>query len=270
MSYNDVITGLCFLVQKEVDMSPENMHIDFESNIPYYIQLVGLLKEQIDQGAWKPGERIPSEPELCATYGVSRTVVRQALLELELEALIIRRKGRGTFVTERKINESLVQKLTGFYQDMVDRGLKPVTKVLVHEVQPATPKIAQHLGIEPGASVFCIERLRYVDDVPIVLVRTYIPYALCPRLADYDLNNKSLYEVLEKEFHLVISHGRRTVEAVPANERESQLLMVEDCDPLLLLNSVTYLEDGTPLEYYRAVHRGDRSRFEVELLRVRN
>jgi len=251
-------------------MSPENTLIDFKSNIPYYIQLVGLLKEQIDKEAWKPGDRIPSEPELCATYGVSRTVVRQALLQLELEGLIIRRKGRGTFVTERKINESLVQKLTGFYHDMVDRGLKPVTKVLIHEVQPATPKIAQHLGIQPGASVFCIERLRYVDDVPIVLVKTYIPYELCPRLADYDLSNKSLYEVLEKEFNLVISHGRRTVEAVPANEREAQLLMVDDCDPLLLLNSVTYLEDGTPLEYYHAVHRGDRSRFEVELLRVRN
>ena len=80
----------------------------------------------------------------------------------------------------------------------------------------------------------------------------------------------ALYAVLENESGLVISHGRRTIEAVPANEREAQLLMVEDCDPLLLRNSVTYLEDRTPLEYYTAVHRGDRSRFEVELLRVRN
>lgn len=247
----------------------ENTSIDFDSNIPYYIQLVGLLKESINKEQWEPGERIPSEPELCATYGVSRTVVRQALLELELEGLINRRKGKGTFVSERKINESLVQKLTGFYQDMVDRGLKPVTEVLVHEVQPATPKIAEQLGIEPGTDVFCIERLRYIEDVPIVLVQTYIPYQLCPQLSEYDLSNKSLYSVLENDFGLVISHGRRTIEAVPANKREAQLLMVEECDPLMLLNSVTYLEDGTPLEYYHAVHRGDRSRFEVELLRVR-
>lgn len=251
-------------------MFPKNKSIDFDSNIPYYIQLVGLLKESIDKEDWQPGERIPSEPELCATYGVSRTVVRQALLELELEGLINRRKGKGTFVSARKINESLVQNLTGFYQDMIDRGLKPVTKVLVHEVQPASPKIAEHLGIEPGTDVFCIERLRYIEDIPITLVQTYIPYQLCPRLSEYDLSNKSLYSVLENEFGLVISHGRRTIEAVPAKQREAQLLMVEECDPLMLLNSVTYLEDGTPLEYYHAVHRGDRSRFEVELLRVKS
>jgi GntR family transcriptional regulator len=242
--------------------------IDFDSNIPYYLQLIGLLKEKINHGEWKPGEQIPSEPELCSAYGVSRTVVRQALGEIELEGLIVRRKGKGTFVAEPKINESLVQKLTGFYQDMVDRGLKPITRVLMHEVQPATPKVAEYLCLQPGTPVFCIERLRFVEEEPILLVTTYVPYALCPRLAEYDLSNQSLYTVLEREFGLVISHGRRTIEAVPATEREAQLLMVEECDPLMLLDSVTYLEDGTPLEYYHAVHRGDRSRFEVELIRV--
>ena len=241
--------------------------IDFDNNIPYYLQLIDLLKGKIGRGEWKSGDQIPSEPELCSVYGVSRTVVRQALGEIELEGLIVRRKGKGTFVAEPKINESLVQKLTGFYQDMVDRGLKPVTKVLMHEVQPALPSVAEYLDLPPGTPVFCIERLRFVENEPILLVTTYIPYALCPRLAEYDLSNQSLYAVLEKEFGLVISHGRRTVEAVPATEREARLLMVEECDPLMLLDSVTYLEDGTPLEYYHAVHRGDRSRFEVELIR---
>src|SRR3990172_1139894 len=108
-------------------MLPVGKSIVFESNIPYYLQLIDLLKEKIAQGTWKPGDQIPSEPELCSIYGVSRTVVRQALMELELEGLIIRRKGKGTFIAEPKINESLVQKLTGFYQDMVDRGHKPIT-----------------------------------------------------------------------------------------------------------------------------------------------
>lgn len=241
--------------------------IDFDNNIPYYLQLIDLLKGKIGRGEWKSGDQISSEPELCSAYGVSRTVVRQALGEIELEGLIVRRKGKGTFVAEPKINESLVQKLTGFYQDMVDRGLSQVTKVLMHEVQPANPKVAEYLGLPPGTPVFCIERLRFVENEPILLVTTYIPYALCPRLADYNLNNQSLYAVLEKEFGLAISHGRRTIEAVPATEREAHLLMVEECDPLMLLDSVTYLEDGTPLEYYHAVHRGDRSRFEVELIR---
>ena len=250
-------------------MAISNNAIDFESHIPYYIQLMEALKEKIKAKEWRAGDQIPSEPELCKSYGVSRTVVRQALQELELEGWIIRRKGKGTFVLEPKINESLVQKLTGFYQDMVDRGYTPITQVLQHEVEPATPMVAEYLKLDSGTPVFRIERLRFVENVPIVLVTTYLPYDLCPGLTAYDLSNQSLYAVLEKELGLVLSHGRRTIEAVAANEHEARLLKVNKCDPLILLDSVTYLEDGTPIEYYHALHRGDRSRFEVELVRIR-
>jgi GntR family transcriptional regulator len=245
-----------------------NRTIDPESHIPYYIQLIDVLKAKISRDEWKPGEKIPSETELCASYRVSRTVVRQALREIELEGLILRRKGKGTFVAEPKINESLVQRLTGFYQDMLDQGRKPVTKVLQFEVQPASPIVASFLELEPEAPVFCLERLRFVDDQPVVLVTTYISYVLCPTLADYDLGQQSLYSVLEGEFGLMISHGRRTIEAVAANKREAQLLMVEEGDPLLSLDSVTCLDDGTPVEYYHALRPGNRSRFEVSLVRI--
>jgi GntR family transcriptional regulator len=249
-------------------MFPTNKTIDPESHIPYYIQLIKVLKEKISRGDWKPGDKIPSETELCSTYSVSRTVVRQALREIELDGLILRRKGKGTFIAEPKINETLVQRLTGFYQDMVDQGRKPVTKVLQFEVQPASPKVAAYLELEPEAPVFCLERLRFVDDQPVVLVTTFLSYVLCPTLADYDLSQRSLYSVLEGEFGLKISHGRRTIEAVAAKKSEAQLLMVEEGDPLLLLDSVTCLEDGTPVEYYHALRPGNRSRFEVSLVRM--
>ena len=80
---------------------------------------------------------------------VSRTVVRQALRELELDGVITRRKGKGTFIAEPKISEGLVQKLTGFYQDMVERGLRSSTKVLHQNVVPATEKVARFLNIAP-------------------------------------------------------------------------------------------------------------------------
>ena len=185
-------------------MSTESNSINFDSYIPYYIQLIEALKAKISRGEWKPGDKIPSEPELCVYYGVSRTVVRQALREIELDGLILRKKGKGTFIAEPKINESLVEKLTGFYQDMLERGHRTVTQVLKHEIEPCTAKIARDLHIAPGTSVFCIERLRFVDGVPIVLVTTYIPVSLCPQLADQDLSNQSLYQILER-FGLVIT-----------------------------------------------------------------
>jgi len=243
--------------------------IDFNSNIPYYIQLIDVLKDKISSGDWQPGDQILSEPELCEVYGVSRTVVRQALREVELEGLVVRKKGKGTFVSEPKINESLAQKLTGFYHDMIERGLTPVTEVLVQRVLLAPKKVSEFLNLPPGAQVIELQRLRSVNDEPIVLVTSYLPEALCPRVAISDFSNQSLYDFLEHECGVMIAYGRRYIEAATATEFEATLLQVEPGAALLSLDSVSFLEDGTPVEYYHALHRGDRSRFEVELVRVR-
>lgn len=246
-----------------------NSAVDRNSPIPYYVQVKGALREHIESGNWQPGDQLPGEPELCQMFGVSRTVIRQALKEMEYEGLIVREKGKGTFLAEPKIVESLAQKLTGFYQDMVEQGYTPITRVLKQEVVSASPKVAAHLGLEPETPVIEIERLRFVQDEPIVLVTTYLPYALCPQILSEDLSRQSLYALLEKCHDLVIARGRRTLEAVPANEYEAQLLQVDKGSPLLMLDSVSHLGDGTPVEYYHALHRGDRSRFAVELIRIR-
>jgi len=245
--------------------NPES--INFESHIPYYLQLMDLLKTQILQKKWGPGEQIPGEQDLCETYGVSRTVVRQALRELELEGVITRRKGKGTFISEPKINEGLIQKLTGFYQDMIERGLKPVTRVLHQQVVPADEKVAKFLNILPGTQVVDIQRLRFINDEPIQLVTTYIPYAIYPPVVEADLTNRSLYDFLETEGGITLARGRRYIEAVLANENEAMLLDIERGAPLLMLDSVSYTENEIAFEYYHALHRGDRSRFEVELIR---
>jgi len=250
-------------------MTDPNNAIDFNSHIPYYIQLIEALKEKIQSGEWQAGDQIPSEPDLCESYGVSRTVVRQSLREIELEGLITRRKGKGTFVSEPKLSESLAQKLTGFYQDMVERGHSIETQVLHHEVVPAEKKVADYLGVDPGTTVVDIKRLRFIKDEPIVLVTSYLPLHLCPDLAEADITNKSLYEFLENECGVIIAYGRRSIEAVAADQKEANLLQIEVGAPLILLDSVSYLEDDTPIEYYHAVHRGDRSKFEVELVRIK-
>lgn len=248
---------------------PLNTDIDRESYVPLYIQVMDAVQEYIEQGDAEPDEKLPGEPELCRMFDVSRTVIRQALRELEHEGLIVREKGRGTFVAEPKIRESLFQELTGFYQDMEAKGHPPVSDVLKQEIVAAPRRIAGFLELQIGAPVIQIDRVRYVDDEPIVFVTTYLPYELCPKLLEADLAHASLYAFLEEEYEIVIARGRRILEAVPANEREAQLLQVDEGDPLVLIDSVSYLADGTPIEYFHALHRGDRSRFEVELIRVR-
>ena len=243
--------------------------IVFESPVPFYAQLKEILREQIRSGVLAVGDQLPSEAELCTKYGISRTVVRQALQELTVEGLIRRRKGKGSFVANRKISEQLVQKLTGFYQDMVQQGHTPQTTVLSQKVVPASQEVAGHLDIEPNTSVIEIVRLRSVQGVPIVLVTTYVPFDLCPGLLDDDLNNQSLYALLESRYQLYVARGRRTIQAVLAQGPEARLLEVVKGAPLFRLDSTSYLSDGRGVEYYVAYHRGDRSQFEVELIRSR-
>lgn len=245
-----------------------NLPIDRSSFIPFYIQVLESLTGYIENNHLQPGHQLPGEAELCKTFDVSRTVIRQALQELEYKGLIFREKGRGTFVAKPKIHEGLFQELTGFYQDMVAKGHQPRSDVLKQDKVRANPKVAAYLKLETGAPVTHIDRLRYVNHEPIVLVTTYLPYDICPDLLEVDLTNQSLYAYLENEHGLFISSGRRFLEAVIANQMEAELLQVDVGSPLLLLNSVSYLEDGTPMEYFHALHRGDRSRFETELVRV--
>lgn len=243
------------------------IHLDRHSALPLYAQLKQSLREQIVRGHWKPGDLVPPEPELCRRCGVSRTVVRQALTELALEGLIVRERGRGTFVAPPKLTESAVQRLSGFYEDMQILGHPPVSQVLKQEVVPASEQVAARLGLQAGTHVIEIERLRFVDEEPLVLTTTYLPLELCPGLASADLTLRSLYEYLESECGLSLARGRRTIEAVAADERQARLLRVHQGAPLILLYSVSYLLDGRPIEYYLALHRADRSRFEVELVR---
>ncbi len=245
-----------------------NTEIDRTSYVPFYIQVMDALKEYMEQVEVKAGERLPGEPELCRMFDVSRTVIRQALKELEYEGLIKREKGRGTFVAEPKIGESLFQELTGFYQDMEAKGHRSGSKVLKQEIVPASAKVAKHLEIKPEAQVIQIDRLRYIEGEPIVLVTAYLPYELYPRLLDADLAQQSLYAFLEREYKIQITRSHRSFEAVPANEYEAELLQVQKGAPLIMLDSVSSLENGTRFEYYHALHRGDRSRFEVDLVRA--
>ena len=241
--------------------------IDRESPVPYHHQLKATLRSAVKGGTWPPGTRIPSEAELCRALDVSRTVVRQALGDLEHERLLTRRKGLGTFVTEAKIRERLVQSLTGFHDDMATQNRTPQTRVLDLRVVPATEEVGTQLGVVNGTEVVRIERLRSVENVPIVLVTTFLPHDLVPGIEAIDFTDRSLYQTLDSGFGYQIHHGKRSIEAVGAPSSVSTWLGIGSGEPILFLRSVTYLANGRAIEYYEAYHRGDRTVLEVELVR---
>lgn len=241
--------------------------IDRRSPLPFYYQLKQRIVEDIRVAGLRPGDRVSGDHELCREYGVSRTVVRQALAELETEGVVERVKGRGTFVSHPKTAESLVQSLTGLFEDVAARGGRLLSVVRRLEVEPADEATARDLEIQPGTPVVVVDRLRFVDDEPWVLTVTHIPATLVPGLVDFDLREVSLYAVMENDFGLRLVRGRRSVEAVVASAQLGRTLGIAKGAAVLLLRSVSTGVDGRPIESFVAFHRGDRSRFEVELMR---
>jgi len=245
------------------------LRVDRASPIPLHIQVKEVLKDRIVRRTLKPGDLVPGDLQLCGQFAVSRTTVRQALAELAREGLVVRQRGRGTFVAPPKLTERAFERLSGFFEDMVALGHPPVSQVLRQQVGTADEKVAARLNLEPGAPIVEIERLRFVEDEPVVLTTTYLPHTLVPGLETADLTRRSLYEYLQTQFGLSLARGRRTIEAVAADARQAKLLGVRMGAPLVFLQSISYLEDDQPIEFYLAFHRGDRSRFEVELMRGR-
>jgi len=241
--------------------------IDRSSPLPFYHQLKQIIVAEIEERQLAPGDRLSGDHELSARYDVSRTVVRQALSELETEGVIARVKGRGTFVAPEKTGEGLVQSLTGLYEDVAARGSQLRSEVRRLEVVPADEHVAAELHLEVGAPVIALERLRFVDDEPWVLVLGHLPLHVAPALLDEDLSRQSLYALLEQAYGVVIRHGRRSVEASVASAQLASSLAISEGDAVLVLRSTVYGGDEHPVEMFVAYHRGDRSRFEVDLTR---
>lgn len=240
--------------------------IERTSPVPFYFQLKKTLAEEILTGRWTPGDRLPSEPAICEHFEVSRTTVRQALAELEAEGMIRRDKGRGTFVADPHSTSWLLQSSAGFYDEAVRAGHTVTSKLLRRGLEVLPSWACDALGLPPGSEGVTIERLRWVDGRPVMYVINHLPIRLADALIEADLAMGSLYRTLKDREGLEVFGGRRVVEAVTAQEELARLLEVEPGAPLLLVESVSWDGNHLPFECYRAWHRADRTRIEVQVV----
>ena len=241
--------------------------IDRRSPVPFYHQLKEIIAAEISGARLEAGARVSGDHELCRRFDVSRTVVRQALAELEAEGVVERVKGRGTFVATPKIAEGLVQSLTGLSEDVAARGGTLRSDVRSLALVPADAAVAKDLQVARGHPVVELIRVRYVDEVPWVLTRATLRAEVVPGILDEDFSEQSLYALLESRYGLRMVHGHRSVEAALAGSDVAARLGISRAAAVLVLRSVSYDADDVPVESFVAYHRGDRSRFEVELTR---
>jgi GntR family transcriptional regulator len=240
------------------------MEVLKQNGIPLYHQLKEIFIEKIANGDWRPGETIPNELQLCEQYGVSRGPLRQALDHMVREGLLSRKQGKGTVVLPPKIEPQLGSffSFTGLIQQ---RGMRPGTRMLGFDVVPAQGSVAQSLNLPPGAQVFSIRRLRLADDEPLILETVYVPVSLCRELNEAEVAASPLYDLLCNRYGVVLQRAKQFFEPTLADEYEAQELGVPKAAPALLVQNTTYALGDRPVVFSKAIMRGDRVRYYVEL-----
>ena len=229
---------------------------------PIYIKIHNQLRENIEDGKWKVGEKIPAERELAGQFNVSRMTLRQAIQELVDEGILERRVGSGTFVAHRKVQERM-SGVTSFTDLMKSLGKVPSsTTISYHLTIPSQVEI-EKLDLKEGDQVVRMERIRSGNDVPICFEVATIPASLVKGLSKEEVTT-SFWETLEHKAHLYPGHAVQHISATKANERIATYLNVKRGDPLLRMTQLSYLQDGTPFEYVHTQYVGSRFEFVLE------
>lgn len=236
------------------------MSLRREAPDPLYIQVKYALLEEIRSGHYRPHDRLPSERDLSSRFDISRMTVRQALLDLARDGTIYTRVGKGTFVSEPKIDQEL-RTLTSFSQDVRSRGGKPTSQVLEAREAAASPEVAASLRLMPGTPVLILSRLRLADGMPLAIETANLPLALCPNLLSHDFAVESLYQVLRSEYGIEPAQAEQTIEAALAAPREAELLELMPPAAVLRMQRLTRDGDGRPIEHVHSVYRSDRYKF---------
>lgn len=233
--------------------------------LPLYYQLKEVLRQQIRAGHLAPHSAIPSEPELVARYRVSRATVRQALTELVNEGLLYRQHGKGTFVCEPRVQQTLSE-LTSLTEELRRRGKKPGGLLLISELVRGTESIRQRLRLTDEEQAVRLERLRTADAVPVAYEVDYLPY---PRAIGVYQRAKeaaegSLYQIMASE-GLSPYIAEQVVVGEQAAPRESELLQVRLDEPGLRFTCTTFDQTGSPIEYSELFFPGTRFEYHVTL-----
>ncbi|MEH7415010.1 GntR family transcriptional regulator [Neobacillus drentensis] len=217
----------------------------------------------INNGEYKPNSQLPTEAEFCEKYGVSRTTVRTALQQLTTEGYVYRKRGSGTFVSGNKVKQILTSTVERFSKQMTMQGKKPSIKVLNLDVIPADQFLSEQLHIQNGEPVNRLERIRFVNDQPIQVEISYLPWYKTPSL-DKKGCEISLYQLLEQQFHLKISRTIENLELFTADQETADRLHISAGDPCFVLYTHAYLGDETVIEYSKTIYRSDLTHFVIE------
>jgi GntR family transcriptional regulator len=228
--------------------------LDPRQALPLWAQLASLLRQRLLAGEY--AERFPSEADLTAEFEVSRATVREAIRRLREEGLLDARRGRGTFVVRRQLDEPVIG-TTGLAPAIAAAGLEEESRVLEVAELPATAEVAAALGLASGEPIVWLERLRVAGGQPLALDRSALRLEKrCRRrLLDAELGHGSLYEFLASCCDITVTGATEHTRAVTCSAADRSLLQLAGDEGVLEVERVAY--SGTrPVELRRSLFRG--------------
>ena len=227
---------------------------------PHYRLIEQALRERIARLA--PGDRLPSDAELCAEFGVSRMTARHAMQRLAEDGLVRREPGRGSFVTTPPTHRR-TNRLMTFTQEMLRAGRVPSSRVLTRVIRPSTEDEARALDIPPRQPVVVLRRLRQADAEPIALESSVLIGATVDAVMHADLTTSSLHEALGRA-GFALRHGSGTISAAAATPDDARLLTIRVGDPLLVERRVIVDGHGRRVEATESRYPADRYALDVQ------
>ena len=194
--------------------------------IPQYRKLYEILRKHISEGVYKEGDLLPSENELCQLYGMTRPTVRQSLSTLANDGYIIKHQGKGSIVHHLP-REIGILSVSGTTSALGDRNLK--TRITVKPILMKWPPdfMFPLTELEKESGCIYMERVRYLDDVPIFYDISFIGNINLPRITSRQFENRSLFQILRDHYHIEIKGGVQRIKAIPANTKISRLLQMK-------------------------------------------
>jgi GntR family transcriptional regulator len=231
---------------KEISSARQAQH-------PAYVRISDDLRARISSGDLQPQALLPPERELCLEHGVSRMTARRALTVLESEGLVYRDGTRGTFVAEPRIE----LRLGSFSREISKAGRHPGAELLWAEKRPASLTQAGALGIDAGAAVFALQRLRRSDNEPLALETTFYPVHLMPGFLEEDLSG-SLWDVLRNLYSITPARSVANLEVIVLDQEAGQHLQTRPAAAGLRLVRRTFDKQGKCFEYAEDIYRADR------------
>jgi DNA-binding GntR family transcriptional regulator len=236
--------------------------LDRTGPVPLYFQISRRLQAAIRSGMIPAGARLENELAIVQRLGVSRPTVRRAIQELVDDGLLVRRRGIGTQVVQGQFTRQV--ELTSLYEDLKSSQHEPGTRVIAHEIIPATDAVAESLGIVPGANVVFIRRQRSTDGIPVAVLENFLPIEFSD-ITSEQLELRGLYQILRAR-GVTLRVAKQKIGARRAHGDESDLLEIDKGGPVLTMERVAYDHSGRAIEHGHHCYNPELYSFETTLV----